>query len=735
MLTQALIYLPSIIGIVAVASLVIFRSKQLTYRLFSIFALFVAIWLVLQFFVDAQIPGGKLWLRLISATTGILAYFFLAFSVSYPKSQKISNRFAIFTSFPVIVLAALSFTPLLIKNVVYGPDGSNVSVGALYQVQNLILLLYIFVGLVMIASRYKKSNFKERRQISLLSIAFSIAVAGNILSGLVFTNSQIFQTFRPISIFIMVAIIAYAMIKHGLFDIRLVVARSLGYVTTIAVLASMYGIIVFGIARLVFDLHFSVIVQISLSAVTAIIGLTFENFWKRFNKLTNKIFYRDAYDPQELFDHLNRTLVSSLNLKFLLKQTSSIIVENLKSEFVFFGIKDNLSESYRIEGTNQPKHNGEDIAKVRSLTSKISQSVLIVDLLDEKHEDLKRILNRNNVAILVQLATNAHKKTEESLGFIALGPKKSGNPYNSQDVRVLDTVANELIIAIQNALHFEEIQRFNITLQAKVRDATRQLQRTNAKLEALDETKDDFISMASHQLRTPLTSVKGYLSMVLDGDAGKVNDTQRKMLTQAFVSSQRMVYLIADLLNVSRLKTGKFVIDSSPTDLSKLITEEVSQLVETAESREIKLTYTKPAKFPVLQLDETKIRQVIMNFVDNAIYYTPAGGHIDVQLIDKDSSIELRVVDDGIGVPSAEQHHLFTKFYRARNAQKARPDGTGLGLFMAKKVVMAQGGAIIFDSKEGKGSTFGFVFSKEKLQSVAPVTSPVKSKTPVVINK
>src|SRR5665647_2489852 len=223
MLTQALIYLPSIIGIVAVASLVIFRSKQLTYRLFSIFALFVAIWLVLQFFVDAQIPGGKLWLRLISATTGILAYFFLAFSVSYPKSQKISNRFAIFTSFPVIVLAALSFTPLLIKNVVYGPDGSNVSVGALYQVQNLILLLYIFVGLVMIASRYKKSNFKERRQISLLSIAFSIAVAGNILSGLVFTNSQIFQTFRPISIFIMVAIIAYAMIKHGLFDIRLVV--------------------------------------------------------------------------------------------------------------------------------------------------------------------------------------------------------------------------------------------------------------------------------------------------------------------------------------------------------------------------------------------------------------------------------------------------------------------------------------------------------------------------------
>ena len=114
-------------------------------------------------------------------------------------------------------------------------------------------------------------------------------------------------------------------------------------------------------------------------------------------------------------------------------------------------------------------------------------------------------------------------------------------------------------------------------------------------------------------------------------------------------------------------------------------------------------------------LDETKIRQVIMNFTDNAIYYTPAGGHIHVGLADKGQSIELTVKDDGLGVPKTEQHHLFGKFYRAGNARKARPDGTGLGLFMAKKVIAAQGGAIIFHSEEGKGSTFGFSFAKEKL--------------------
>jgi signal transduction histidine kinase len=231
--------------------------------------------------------------------------------------------------------------------------------------------------------------------------------------------------------------------------------------------------------------------------------------------------------------------------------------------------------------------------------------------------------------------------------------------------------------------------------------------------------------MASHQLRTPLTSVKGYLSMVLEGDAGKINATQQKMLGQAFTSSQRMVYLIADLLNVSRLRTGKFVIEASPTNLALMIEEELAQLVEAAKVRDLELTFDKPKDPPELMLDETKTRQVVMNFIDNAIYYTPSGGHIKVELKSDDRKVELRVIDDGIGVPKAEQHHLFTKFYRAGNARKARPDGTGLGLFMAKKVVIAQGGSVIFESTEGKGSVFGFSFSRHKL---APPAVPSDDK-------
>lgn len=354
---------------------------------------------------------------------------------------------------------------------------------------------------------------------------------------------------------------------------------------------------------------------------------------------------------------------------------------------------DKLTNTNRLEElANYIKHQGTDL--------------LITDMLAPTHS-LSRWLNQKNIALVLRLKTH-----ERVVGYVLIGGKKSGDTYTNQDHKLLLIVANELALAVQNALRFDEIQQFNITLQEKVDGATKKLRRTNEKLRELDETKDDFISMASHQLRTPLTSVKGYLSMVLEGDAGKISKEQRKMLEQAFVSSQRMVYLISDLLNVSRLKTGKFVIEKSPVNLATLVEQELEQLKETAKTKDMTLIFEKPDSFPEAMLDETKTRQVIMNFVDNAIYYTPAGGKIEIKLADGAKSVELTVKDDGIGVPKHEQHHLFTKFYRAHNARHMRPDGTGLGLFMAKKVIVAQGGVLIFHSQEGKGSTFGFSIPK-----------------------
>ncbi|MDZ7744685.1 MAG: HAMP domain-containing sensor histidine kinase [Candidatus Saccharibacteria bacterium] len=511
-------------------------------------------------------------------------------------------------------------------------------------------------------------------------------------------------------------LISRAIIRHKLFNIRVVVARTLGYAFSFLVLAAGY----FSISHFISSelrARFEGQSAEALLSLLLLIGtvLLFQPLKSRFDRLTNKIFYQDAYDPQEFLSELNKLLVETVDIESLLVGSSEIIKRNIKAEYCSFVIRETSYFEQRTIGAESKKFSAESTKIIRETMPSMHRKIVVTDELDEGNAELAEVLREHDIAVVVRLVTTLEYDVG-GLGYMLLGVKKSGNPYTSQDMHVLEIIGNELVISAQNALRFEEIENFNITLQNKVDDATKRLRQTNEKLKKMDETKDEFISMASHQLRTPLTSVKGYISMVMEGDAGKINDQQHKLLDQAFISSQRMVFLIADLLNVSRLKTGKFVIEPKRINLADVIEGEVRQLQETAVSRKLELVYDKPENFPDLMLDDTKIRQVIMNFIDNAIYYTPFDGRIDVELKEKPQTIEFTVSDNGIGVPKSEQHKLFGKFYRAGNARKARPDGTGLGLFMAKKIIIAQGGTIIFKSTEGKGSVFGFTFPKDKLE-------------------
>jgi signal transduction histidine kinase len=308
----------------------------------------------------------------------------------------------------------------------------------------------------------------------------------------------------------------------------------------------------------------------------------------------------------------------------------------------------------------------------------------------------------HRIEIILPLA-----RSGKFIGHLCLGGHLTLG-YTDRDMKVLNTISDELGIAIQNALAVLEIRELNSSLQQRIENATKELRSSNATLRHLDKAKDEFVSMASHQLRTPLTSIKGYISMMLEGDAGEINDTQKHFLDEAFMSSERMVHLINDFLNVSRIQTGKFIIDKHPVDLSKVVGQEVSSLQESAISRNLTLIYNPPNNFPQMDIDESKIRQVIMNFVDNALYYSHPNTEINVSLVIDGSDVLFTVKDTGIGVPPEEQDQLFTKFYRASNARKQRPDGTGVGLYLAKKVIDAHDGKVIFESSVGNGSTFGF---------------------------
>lgn len=414
-----------------------------------------------------------------------------------------------------------------------------------------------------------------------------------------------------------------------------------------------------------------------------------------------------ALPKRKFYSEFSDVASSSTSLRSLIEHASGLLASQLGARYVCLYVFTDSSHGVSGGTTGYPKLPQSDVRAISLLIAGRHQSISV----HEKGlaERLRRLLVSHTIDVFVPLY-----RRNTLLGYIFIGPTKK-QTFNKQHLELLDSITGEISIAVQNAVSIHAVKELNATLQQRVADATRELQASNAQLQRLDTAKDEFFSMASHQLRTPLTSVKGYISMVIEGDAGEVNDTQKQLLTEAFNSSERMVHLISDFLNVSRLQTGKFLVDKRPTDLSKIVEQELDGLMINAASRSLKFAYDPPKNFPLLMIDENKIRQVIMNFIDNALYYSTEASTIDVRLVVDNDEAVFTVSDSGIGVPEAESAQLFTKFYRASNARKQRPDGTGVGLFLTKKVIEAHGGSVVFESVEGKGSTFGFRLSLRKL--------------------
>ncbi len=607
-------------------------------------------------------------------------------------------------------------------------EGSYIVYSAYLIVCFAITLLYCFVNLRDATSPVVK------QQARLVFLGVLASTATGLYFNLLLPAAGNYRLIYlgPLFVTVFLTAVAYAIVKHKMFDVRWFVVRSVAYVISVLILSVVYiAPLLYMIGTLILDYPFRTGPFVFGVAVASLAALFYERVRLWFNSLTAKIFFREAYNPEQFIAELNSAIVTNLDLEDMLTKASEVIARNINAEYCLFGLKETDRMPQRVVGLAARRFSDEDVQSVRQMTPRLNAKVVLTDFLPPEQDKLKHILQMNDVAVLARLVSDANIK-HEGLGYIVLGPKKGGDLYNTRDVRTLETIINGLIIAIQNALRFEEIQNFNATLQQRVEDATKRLRLTNAKLKTLDEAKDDFISMASHQLRTPLTSVKGYLSMVLEGDAGALTPYQRKLLEEAYTSSQRMVYLISDFLNVSRLKTGKFVLELNRANLANIVEEEVRKLELTAASRQLKINYQKPANLPPQYCDANKLRQVVMNLLDNAIFYSRPGGAIDVELTHNGRNLTLKVKDSGIGVPAAERHHLFGKFFRASNAKKARPDGTGIGLFMAKKVILAHGGSVIAETTEHKGSTFGFVLPLEPIaatqKQALPTPAAAKSK-------
>ncbi|MDP3993656.1 MAG: HAMP domain-containing sensor histidine kinase [Candidatus Doudnabacteria bacterium] len=225
----------------------------------------------------------------------------------------------------------------------------------------------------------------------------------------------------------------------------------------------------------------------------------------------------------------------------------------------------------------------------------------------------------------------------------------------------------------------------------------------------IDTIQSDFVTLASHQLRTPLSAVKWYTEILLSERYGKLNAKQREYLEEMYRSNERAINLVNDLLDVSRIQEGQIHLEFRPTRVEKVIEEVIDNLETLIRVSKVIINFEIiNGPLPEIETDQEKLKRIVVNLLSNSIKYTGAAGKVRLSVERKPNDLLISVEDSGVGISKADYSKIFKKFFRGDNVIKVTPDGTGLGLFIAKSLVEAMDGKIGFESLEGKGTRFFF---------------------------
>jgi PAS domain S-box-containing protein len=338
----------------------------------------------------------------------------------------------------------------------------------------------------------------------------------------------------------------------------------------------------------------------------------------------------------------------------------------------------------------------------------------------------------------------------KTIGAISFVSTESHRHYDKNDVEIAQALANRAALAVYNANLFKnakieiaerkklqkELEKFNSVLEDRVTKRTRQLEKTNQGLQAeierrhklesqrvqhyidLNKTKDEFISLASHQLRTPATGVKQYLGMVLEGMAGELDEMQRTFLQKAYESNERQLTIVSDLLKVAQVDAGKVRLRPQTVNITDLLIDVIKEQQDTYAMRKQHMHFEVPSFEATAYVDPDKMRMVLENMIDNASKYSDPGKKIRVSVRDKNDMIIVDIQDNGVGVAPEDTERLFEKFNRIHNHLSTHVGGSGLGLYWAKKVVDLHGGTIEVVSVLGQGSTFSVCLPKNSKDSL-----------------
>jgi len=291
---------------------------------------------------------------------------------------------------------------------------------------------------------------------------------------------------------------------------------------------------------------------------------------------------------------------------------------------------------------------------------------------------------------------------ENSIGVLLMALDSNENNLSGYQHDLRERLPGVVAVAMDNALLYQEIQQ------------------ANEKLKALDKLKDEFVSLASHELRTPMTAIKSYLWMALAGKGGELTEKQKYYLDRAYNSTDRLIKLVNEMLNVSRIESGRIILESKDLDINKLGDDIIADIIPRAQELGIELITEHVENLPHIFADENKIKEVLVNLIGNSLKFTPKGGKITLSFLEVGKMVEVSVTDTGKGIAKDDISKLFQKFGKVDNNYLTiqNVQGTGLGLYISKAIVELSGGKIwVHSDGLGKGTIFTFslpVFSGQK---------------------
>lgn len=605
-----------------------------------------------------------------------------------------------------IITAGLCVSPYLFPSIIFVNDVPSPTPGPAMPLFVVVAIGSVLAAMVTLVRRIRAEKGMVRSQLQVIglgiAVMFTLIIFFNFILVIAFQQSS-FISFSPLYTLPFVVATAYAIIKHKFLTIRIVIARAVSYVTLISLFGVAYALLFSSTASLLVSPYIDPQFIAISTFISLVMLLTFPSVKRGIEKATDAVFFKNKYDAPQVLYRLAKTMARSLRLEDLCHQFLHQLMEEVKvRKACIVLIHQGRIFSVLSEGYESTPELHESVAEHAAAVGGIHYRE------DEQDQHIKEVFDALDASVIVSLETS-----QKVIGLLCVGERLSGEEYTEDDMHLLEIIAPELGVAIENALSYEEIRRFNMTLEKEITDATEDLRGANEKLLQLDKLKDEFVSLASHELRTPLTSIRSYLWMALSGKGGDLSEKQSYYLGRAYSSADRLIRLVNDMLNISRIESGRLSVLFSRVAMQTIIRDVILEVQPKTDEQDIHMVVKiNQQDIPDVIADTDKIKEVLINLIGNAIKHTPKSGTITITVERKNDVIMTSVSDTGVGFDPSMSAKLFTKFGTLATptpAQSAIMQSTGLGLFICKSIIELHGGSIEgLSAGKGMGATFRF---------------------------